>query len=165
MCLEQSPCLRRALSGWALSLEVVYRDPVMEVWVALRGAEGSNENILQNIFGFNCIYLLSALSFISVDKVDKISTKNWSISFFSTGMSTLLHAPIQALGQQTEVCEGFNSLVLKMPKYITRICVVKIKNVGCLENKPLYSHKILLKLNIPYFEVSPDLIGISLQYK
>lgn len=115
MCLEQSPCLGRAHSGWALSLGVVYKDPVMEVWVALRGAEGNNENIFQNIFGFNCVYLLRALSFSSVDKIINKQHKNWSIPFLSTGMNTLLHAPIQALGQQTEVCEGFNFLVLKVP--------------------------------------------------
>ncbi|NXR99962.1 KNL1 protein, partial [Oxylabes madagascariensis] len=42
------------------------------------------------------------LSFSSVDKTISKQHKNWSIPFLSTGMSTLLHAPIQALGQQTE---------------------------------------------------------------
>lgn len=87
----------------------------MEVWVAFRGAEGSNENIFQDTFGFNCIYLFSTLRLSSVDEIISKQHKNWSISFLSTGMNTLLHAPIQALGQQTEVCEGFNFLVLKMP--------------------------------------------------
>ncbi|NXQ24070.1 KNL1 protein, partial [Alaudala cheleensis] len=39
-------------------------------------------------------------SFSSVDKIISKQHKNWSIPFLSTGMSTLLHAPIQALGQQ-----------------------------------------------------------------
>lgn len=150
MCLEQAPCLGRALSGWALSLEVVYKDPVMEVWVALGGAEWSNGSIFQNIFGFNCIYLLSTWSFSSVDKIISKQHKNWSIPFLSTGMSTLLHAPIQALGQQTEVCKGFNFLVLKIAvsKIHLKNLIVKIKNVNWLKNKPLYSCKILLKVNI-----------------
>lgn len=120
----------------------------MEVWMALGGAEWSNESIFQNIFGFNCIYLLSTWSFSSVDKIISQQHKNWNIPFLSTGMSTLLHAPIQALGQQTEVCEGFNFLVLKIAVFKIHLKNLKIKNVNCQKNKPSYSHKILLKVNI-----------------
>ncbi|NXH50457.1 KNL1 protein, partial [Dicaeum eximium] len=42
------------------------------------------------------------LSFSSVDKIISKQHKSWSIPFLSTGMNTLLHAPIQVLGQQTE---------------------------------------------------------------
>lgn len=85
-----------------------------------------------------------------MDKIISQQHKNWNIPFLSTGMSTLLHAPIQALGQQTEVCEGFNFLVLKISvsKVHLKNLIVKTKNVNCLKNKPSYSHKILLKVNI-----------------
>lgn len=163
LILSQSnlPALGELSLGGLFFLEVVYKDPLMEVWVALRGAEGSNENIFRNEFGFNCIYLLSALIFSSVDKIISKQHKNWSIPFPSTGMSTLLHAPIQVLGQQTEVCEGFSFFGAENTSFQTRICLAKIKNVNCLKNKPLYSHKILFKVNVLYFEVFPNLIGIN----
>ncbi|NXU00781.1 KNL1 protein, partial [Buphagus erythrorhynchus] len=41
-------------------------------------------------------------SFSSVDKIIIKQQKNWSIPFLSTGMNTLLHAPIQVLGWQAE---------------------------------------------------------------
>lgn len=60
-CLEQSPWLRWLLHEQALSHEAVYKHCIVKVWVALPHAEGSTENIFQDIFGFNCTYLLSGI--------------------------------------------------------------------------------------------------------